>query len=314
MSKPLIDGHNRVIDYLRISVNHECNYRCIYCDKEGYKTAGGSPALSPGDVESVVRLFNEIGGIKKVKITGGEPLIHPGIIEIIKRIASIPTIEDVSMTTNGYLLKRMAKDLREAGLNRVNVGLCSLNPETFKQVTGIDGLARVLDGIDDAITQGLGPIKINFVLLKGMNEGELNDVLEFCKEKGVGLQLIELHEIDGIQPEDCHFIENHYVDAEIALESITIPVDRIEYRGMQHRKLIFYENGAMIEMIKMQPDFCKRCSKLRITADGFIKPCLMRADEKVDLLKLIKEGKPRDILKLAIEKALMMRKPYMVES
>nr|MDO8116189.1 GTP 3',8-cyclase MoaA [Candidatus Sigynarchaeota archaeon] len=308
----LVDKFNRRIDYLRLSVNRNCNFACSYCDKEGYATSRNDVFLNPDDASAIVRIFNSIGNIKKVKITGGEPLLHPEIIEVVHALSSIPTVEEISLTTNGYLLPSMARALKRAGLARVNVSLCSLDKETFKKITGVDGIDRVIAGIDAAFECGLVPLKVNFVLLRGYNDHELESMIEFCGRKKIRLQIIELHEIDGIHEAQKVFFENHFMDVNGALEKVTIPVERVEYRHMQHRKIIFFTNGASVETVKVTPAFCEGCNKIRVTAAGMIKPCLMQASEPFDLLDLIRKERPMNEMKDLISNAISSRKPYMM--
>jgi len=305
------DSYNRTVDYLRISINRGCTHRCIYCDKEGYLSHESDQVLSAQDVGAIVRVFNETGGIRKVKITGGEPLLHPDVVGVVKAISSIPMIEDVSMTTNGYLLPGMAAALKAAGLDRLNISLCSIDKKRYKKVTGVDGLARVLEGIDEAIVAGLVPVKINFVLMKGINDTELDSLLEYCGKKGLRLQLIELHEIEAIHAERRAFFEAHHLDVEAAVQAIKTPVDHVEYRNLQHRKLVFFTNGASIEIIKVTPEFCANCTKLRITAEGKIKPCLMKSGSNFDLLTMLHEGRSMADIKALISDAVQERKPFM---
>ncbi len=306
----LLDSYNRPVDYLRLSINRECNYACIYCDKEGYLTSGPRQALSPEEAASVVRAFNEIGDIKKVKITGGEPLLHPDVTSIVRAISSIPTIKEVSMTTNGFNLVRLAAPLKDAGLARVNISLCSIDKSTYKRITGVDGLDKVLEGVDAAIVAGLVPIKINFVLMKGINDGELDALLDFCGNKGLRLQLIELHEVDAVHEKRRAFFEKHHTNVDTALDHISVPIDHVEFRNLQHRKLVFYKNGASIEVIKPSAEFCANCTKIRVTAEGKIKPCLMKTGTNFDLLSMLREGRPADEIKALVLEAIQARAPY----
>jgi cyclic pyranopterin phosphate synthase len=307
----LLDTYNRPVDYLRLSINRECNYACIYCDKEGYITSDRGQNLSPDAAASIVRAFNEIGDIRKVKITGGEPLLHPDVVGVVKAISNIPTIGEVSMTTNGFQLARLAAPLKAAGLARVNISLCSVNKGTYKRVTGVDALAKVLEGIDAAIAASLVPIKINFVLMKGINDGELDALLELCGLKGLRLQLIELHEVDAVHAKRRAFFEKHHVDVETAMNSISATVDHVEFRNLQHRKLVFFKNGASIEMIKPSAEFCANCTKIRVTSDGKIKPCLMKAGTTFDLLTMLREGRPASEVRALVLDAVKARAPYM---
>ena len=307
----LVDNYNRPVDYLRISINRKCNYSCGYCDKEGYLTQGPDTVLSPDDVSAIISIFNDFHEIKKVKITGGEPLLHPQLEKVIQRIASFNSIQDISLTTNGYHLKSKGADLKTSGLDRVNISLCSLNPATFRKITGIDGLDRVLAGIDEAINVGLTPLKINFVLLKGFNERELESMLEYCATRDIRLQLIELHEIEDIHAKTHSYFASHHVDAEDVLKQVHLPIEKVEYRDMQNRKIIYFQNESSVETVKMTPSFCNNCTKLRITADGRIKPCMMKSGNELDLLGAINQGYTRQELRSLILKAVKARVPYM---
>ncbi len=307
----LLDTYNRPVDYLRLSINKECNYACIYCDKEGNVAHGNGHVLTPGEVASIVRAFNEIGDIRKVKITGGEPLLHPDVVGVVKAISSIPTINDVSMTTNGFHLARLAAALKAAGLARVNISLCSIREGTYKKITGIDGLGRVLDGIDAAIAAGLVPIKVNFVIMRGINDGELDAMLDFCGNKGVRLQLIELHDVPDVHAKEWSFYKEHHLDVEDTMKGISMPIDHVEFRNLQHRKLVFFKNGASIEMIKPSPEFCANCTKIRVSSEGKIKPCLMKAGTSFDLLSKIREGRPPAEVRALVLEAVQARAPYL---
>ncbi|MEX2726386.1 MAG: GTP 3',8-cyclase MoaA [Candidatus Sigynarchaeum springense] len=308
----LRDDYNRPVNYLRLSINRDCNYNCIYCDKEGNVTPVDGHMLSAAEIASIVQAFNEIGDIKKVKITGGEPLVHPDVIGVVKAISSIPTINEISMTTNGFYLARLAIALKAAGLNRVNISLCSLRDSTYKMITRVDGLSNVLEGIDAAITAGLVPVKINYVIMKGINDGELDAMLDFCGNKGLRLQIIELHEIPDTNPEKRAFYEKHHLDVESTLKRISKPVDHVEFRNLQHRKLVFFTNGASIEVIKPSAEFCAHCTKIRVTAEGKIKPCLMKAGTSFDLITKIREKRPGSEVRALVLKAIQARAPYMI--
>ncbi|MBN2149970.1 MAG: GTP 3',8-cyclase MoaA [Candidatus Lokiarchaeota archaeon] len=307
----LIDAYDRPVDYLRLSINRDCNYACVYCDKEGNPAPGGEHVLAPGEAAAIVRAFNEIGGIKKVKITGGEPLLHPDVVGVVHAISGITTIREVSMTTNGFHLARLAGPLKAAGLARVNVSLCSIQKGRYERITGVDGLGMVLGGIDAAVATGLVPVKINYVIMRGINDGELDAMLDFCGKRGLRLQLIELHEVPDANEEDKAFFERHHLDVETAMRGIETPVDRVEFRDLQHRKLVFFENGASIEVVKPSVEFCASCTKIRVTHEGKIKPCLMKAGTSFDLLSKIREGRPAEEIRAVVLDAVRARAPYM---
>lgn len=186
----MFDRYNRHINYLRISVTDRCNFRCVYC-----MPAGGVPLkkhediLSFDEIANVVR-FGAKHGIRKIRITGGEPLVRKDLPKLIRMITEIGGVEDIGMTTNGVLLHQFAKELKEAGLNRVNISLDTLDPEKFKKITRLGNLDDVLRGIDAAIAADLQPIKINFVRIPGENETDEKAVKVFCEEKGLKLRFI----------------------------------------------------------------------------------------------------------------------------
>ncbi|MEM3063418.1 MAG: GTP 3',8-cyclase MoaA, partial [Nitrososphaerota archaeon] len=187
----LIDNFGRPVRSLRISITQKCNYNCIYCHMEGINY-NISNEMTPKEIEKVSRILVKFD-IKKVKITGGEPLLRKDIIEIIEAFKK-SGMEEISMSTNGSLLKELAKPLRKAGLNRVNISLPSLKKEVYEYITGGGKIENALEGIDAAIEAKLTPIKINTVLLKGINENEFYDFINFSKDKKLILQLIELVE------------------------------------------------------------------------------------------------------------------------
>ena len=257
------DKFGRDIDCLRISVTQKCNLNCTYCHHEGEINPG--PELSPIEIKKIVEVFSELG-IRKVKITGGEPLIRTDILEIIKNISSIEGIEEVSMTSNGLLLEDLAADLKKAGLSRINIGCDSMTSVLPKNIQKIKkGLAAVLDA-------GLDPVKINMVVLKGINEGEINKMIDFAKDNHVILQLIELIDVNK------SYYQKHY----FPLDSVELELEKKAFqvlaRKMQARKQYFLD-GVVVEIVRPRKEgFCLKCPKIRLTSDGRIKPCLMRQD------------------------------------
>ncbi|AGK62223.1 cyclic pyranopterin monophosphate synthase subunit MoaA [Archaeoglobus sulfaticallidus PM70-1] len=295
----LIDRFNRKITNLRISVTDACNLNCFYCHKEGYCVKGSSPdVLSVEDIAEITKAFYELG-IKKVKITGGEPLLRKDILDII---SVMPDFEEISMTTNGTLLDKYAYELKDAGLNRVNISLDSLNPETYKKITGGE-LERVLSGLESAVNAGLTPVKLNMVVMKEVNEDEIDDMLEFTSKYNeddvrVILQIIELLKL----PE----LEDYYMDISSIEERIAKKAINFRIRSMQKRKQ-YHLGSSVVEFVKPvdNTEFCYNCNRIRITKDGKIKPCLMRNDNLVDV-----RGLKGYALKEKIFQAVNMREPY----
>ncbi len=186
----MLDRFNREINYLRISVTDRCNLRCVYCmPSEGVILKRHDEILTFEEILQVVKIGVDLG-ISKVRITGGEPLVRKGIIPFFEQLTKIPGIRDVGLTTNGVLLPLMARDLKNAGLKRINISLDTLNPEKYKAITRIGDIKNVLNGIEEAIKVGFNPIKINFVRIPGENEEDEQNVIEFCKKKGLQLRFI----------------------------------------------------------------------------------------------------------------------------
>ncbi len=293
----LIDRFNREITNLRISVTDKCNLRCFYCHKEGFLSKK-CDELTPGEIARIAQAFKDLG-IKKVKITGGEPLVRRDIVEII---AEMPEFDEISMTTNGTLLERYAKDLKESGLNRVNISLDSLNPEKYRNLSK-GKLEDVLKGLESAVEAKLTPVKLNMVVMKGINEDEVDDMIRFISEYNkeglnVILQIIELLKLPGL--------ESYWFDIGIIERKISAIAKGVRVRKMQKRKQYLLDEGA-VEFVRPMDntEFCYNCNRIRVTCDGKVKPCLLRSDNLVDVRGL--EGEE---LKQKILKAVSLREPY----
>jgi cyclic pyranopterin phosphate synthase len=288
----LTDSYNRPVTNLRISLTPRCNLSCIYCHAEGER----SPAdpMSIDEIREILRVADKFG-IRHVKFTGGEPLLRPDLTDII---ASVPASMESSITTNGVLLEGLAEDLRRAGLTRLNVSLDSLNRETYKRITGSDRLSDVLAGIDAALAAGLRPIKLNMVVLSGINEAEVEDFFAFVRgRRDLVLQLIELMHFSG-----C----SEHGDLAVLERDLERRSKTIMTRRMHHRKK-YCLDGAEVEVVRPlhNTEFCAYCNRLRVTSDGKLKPCLLRADNHID----IRGRKGEDLEALFIE-AVGKREPF----
>jgi len=301
----LKDSFGRPVENLRISVTQRCNFKCFYCHHEGEDYASGNEML-PEEIERIVRVAASLG-IYGIKLTGGEPLIRSDIVEIVQRISHIPGIKDTSMTTNGYLLAEHAKHLKEAGLRRVNVSLDTLNPEKFKAITGTSFHEKVINGIIEALRVGLSPVKVNMVLLKDINDDEVNDMIRFAEENGLILQIIELERAG-----EDDFYKRYHASLDHVERELEDKAHRIIVRRMHHRRKYILDNGAEIEIVKPMhnSEFCLHCNRIRLTSDGKLKPCLFRNDNLVDLLSPIRNGANDEYLKSLFIEAVKRRKPY----
>lgn len=276
------DTFGRPITSLRISVTDRCNLSCTYCHREGLSSRP-EKAMSAAEIGKIVGIAKEFG-VRKVKLTGGEPLLRQDIVEIVKEIA-MPGIEDISMTTNGVSLAGLARDLAEAGLTRINISLDTLNQETFHRVTGNGHLPDVLEGVDAAIAAGLKPVKLNMVLLAGVNDGELGELMAFASGRGAILQLIELLDLNG------HDFRSHHKGLEDIERELEGRALEVRTRSMQaRRKYVLPEGEVEVVRPMHNSEFCAHCTRLRLTPDGQLKPCLMRGDNLVDVISPVRKG------------------------
>lgn len=263
----MIDTAFPVVSHLRISVTQQCDMDCFYCHHEGQTHAHQEISLET--VRSIARDSGDLG-IRFVKITGGEPLLRKDIFSIIEAFAEIPAIEEISMTSNGLLLEKMANGLKQAGLSRINIGCDTIfSPFLSKRFD------QVLPGIEAAFRAGLNPVKLNMVILKGINDKEIPLMIDYARQYHFILQLIELIP-NGDPSLDQYFLP--VSEIEKTLEKLA---DKIVVRELQSRKQ-YTINGAIVEAVgPSKHDFCGHCLKIRITSDGFVKPCLRRSDNLV---------------------------------
>ena len=305
----MIDKSNREIKHIRLSVTTECNYDCIYCDKEGIEPT--KDLLTIDEIERIARVLAQILKVKRIKVTGGEPLCRKNIVQIVKRIHDLHLYDDISITTNGFRLHKLAQQLLDAGLNRLNVSLCSLNPSTYQKITGSDSLNQVLKGIYTAKEVGLYPIKLNYVILKGLNDGEFEDFINFCSQNGLVLQLIELHETVSSKPEQKAFYQKYYFNIKPILEYLnSIAKQVITREEMQNRKIYVLPNNAVVETITPSHEFCMGCTKLRIGCDGNLFGCLYRSDLGENLKTILNNHDSLDEYENVVKTVVSSREPY----
>ncbi|MGQ4875016.1 MAG: GTP 3',8-cyclase MoaA [Promethearchaeia archaeon] len=303
------DKFNREIKHIRFSITADCNYNCIYCDREGFipKTS----ELTLDEIVKLCKILAEILGVTRIKFTGGEPLCRPDVVDIIRGVYNLNLYKDISLTTNGYYLLEKAEELYNAGLNRINVSLASLNPNIYKKIYGHNGLEKVLKGLKKAKEIGFNPIKLNFVIMKDLNEKELNDMINFCADKGYILQLIELHRVSKEINGNNGFYEKYHLDVIPILEEFEKRAVKIKIRGnMQNRRVYYMPEGAIIETIVPGPDFCKGCTKLRVGCDGNLFGCLYRSDLGKNVKKILKNHYSMSKYEEIVKKVVESREPY----
>ena len=304
----LYDRFGRPVTNLRISLTQECNFRCFFCHREGQRFLAKNE-MTPEEIERLVRIASRLG-IRKVKLTGGEPTVREDIIEIVRRIK--PYVKDLSMTTNGSRLKELAEPLAKAGLDRVNVSLHSLKPEVYKKITGVDMLETVLEGIEEAVKY-LSPVKLNMTVMKGLNDGEIWNMIDFSAKTGAVLQLIEL-EAPREMTETAFFRKYFYplrpVERELEKRAV-----EIRERRMHRRRKYFIPTDygiAEVEVVRAMHNtvFCANCTRLRVTSDGKFKTCLLRNDDLIDFLTAMRNGASDAELVDIFRKAVLKREPY----
>ena len=300
------DGHGRTIDYLRISLTDRCNFRCVYCmPEEGVQQLSHFDILRIEEVEQAVRVAAGIG-IKSVRLTGGEPTVRKGVVELVRNIAAMPEIKNVSMTTNGVLLPRMADDLKAAGLSRVNISLDTLDAEKFHKITRCGSLDAALAGIDAALRVGFNPVKINAVALRSLSDGFL-DFAKLSIDRPLHVRFIEhmpigdVSDVDGISwgkdgvisCKEVFDIVNEGARAEGIGE--LVPAGEEKPLGWGPAEY-FHFPGALGTVGFISPlsrHFCSSCNRLRLTADGKLRPCLF-SDTEYDLRSVLREGTEED--------------------
>jgi cyclic pyranopterin phosphate synthase len=305
----LNDNCGRPLLNLRIAVTPRCNLRCDYCHKEGEVSSCSKGTAEEMTVDEIVRIAKIAVslGISRIKLTGGEPLMRKDICDIIKGIAAIPDLKDLSMTTNGAMLGFMAKKLRACGLKRVNISLPTLNAEAYMKLT--EGkLENVLDGVKAAVAAGFCPVKLNMVILKGINVDAVQEMMDFARQTGTVLQLIEL---DPINVNDAYYAMYHKFlnEQEEMLKQKALTV---ETRHFMHNRRIYRLPDVTVEVVHPTEngEFCAHCTRLRVTSDGKLKPCLMRNDNLVDILTPMRHGASNDELKELFIRANRIREPY----
>jgi len=308
MRKPILDNYGRPTTKLRITLTHKCNYKCIYCHMEGEETKE-EVEMTPEEIERLVSIAVQLG-ISKIKLTGGEPLLREDLSEIIRRISKIKGIEDIAITTNGSLLKKLAAELAEAGLMRLNVNLPTIDPNTYRRITCVDRRPEeIIEGILKCKNAGISPIKVNMVILKGINDNEISKMMKFTRENGLILQLIELEKV-GIDEKIYrkYYFKLDEIERELEKKAVKI----IIRRDMQNRRRFRLADGTEVEIVRPYENgsFCQACTRIRLTADGKLKPCLMRNDNLVDILTPLRLGAEDTELKKIFIEAIKRREPY----
>ncbi|HEY5257689.1 MAG TPA: GTP 3',8-cyclase MoaA [Candidatus Baltobacteraceae bacterium] len=290
LAPPMADAFSRPITYLRVSVTDKCNLRCVYCMPEGgLEWLKRDRILSYGEIVAIVRAAATVG-IRSIRLTGGEPLLRPRLHELVRAIAAIPGIDDLSLSTNALLLADRIDDLAAAGLQRVNVSLDTLRPDRFETIARRPGLDAVLAGIDAAIARGLTPVKINVVVMRGQNDDELAAFADLAYRLPVAVRFIEVmpvHENLGMQADT-------YISADEILERLRADTTLAPVPGPRGNGPARYfaapgARGSVGVISPLSHDYCERCNRVRLTADGRLRLCLF-GDHDVDLQTPLRAG------------------------
>lgn len=302
------DQYGRELVDLRVSLTDRCNLRCVYCmPAEGITFRPPGELLQDEEILLLIRIAAELG-VRKVRLTGGEPTVRPGIVDLVSGIRAIPGIRDIAITTNGILLEHLAEPLAKAGLNRVNVSLDTLDPEKFRRITRGGSLQRVLAGIEAASHSGLEPIKLNAVVVRGFNDDDVVDLAALTLDHPWEVRFIEAMPFGSV----ADFVEAGVVKSEevrARIEERFGPLEPVDLSGETPART-YRIPGAQGEVGFISPvtqPFCSKCGRLRLTADGKLRLCLLRDDEE-DLLTPLRRGASYEEMK-AIFAAAAYRRP-----
>jgi len=302
----LVDKYDRRIDYLRISITDRCNLRCYYCmPPEGVELIESSEILSCEEIVKLVRIAVELG-ISKFRITGGEPLVRKGVITLIKGLKALAGVKDLALTTNGTLLSQFGEKLTTAGLDRLNISLDTLQPKKFNEITRFNQLQQVLVGIKEAVELGLDPVKINAVIMKGINDDEVFDFIELTREYPLHVRFIEFMPSGSKEAEQRRFyLGTDKLRELIQTKEQLVPVAEVQGNGPAS---YYRVNGALGTIGFISPisnHFCHHCNRLRLTATGGLRPCLS-SDQEVNLKKILRaegsEAELKQAFSLAVSK------------
>lgn len=301
-----------IVDYLRISLIDRCNFRCQYCMPEGMELDYILRQELLTNQELLI-LLQEVFipvGFRKFRLTGGEPLLRPGVVDLVKAIATLPQTQDLAMTTNAYLLSGMAQDLYEAGLRRINISLDSLDPETFDKIIGNRGRSRwqqTWEGIQAAYRVGFDPLKLNVVVIPGVNEQEVLDLAALTIDRRWHVRFIEFMPIGNAQL----FGERAWVSSEELRQRIRdafgLMESNVRGNGPADVFQIPQAKGTLGFISQMSECFCDRCNRMRLSADGWLRPCLLNESGQLDLKTALRQGVDLADLRAQVSNLLMIK-------
>lgn len=303
MSRILVDGQNRIVEYLRVSVTDRCDMKCAYCmPAKGADIAPSCEIMQFRDFLTIIEIFAELG-IRKVRLTGGEPLVRKNIVEFIRQVNHIPGIQQIALTTNGSTLVKKAAALRDAGVKRINISLDSLKRDRFHTITGRDGLQQVLDGIHAAGEVGFESVKVNMVVIGGVNDDEIEEFAEMSRTMNAQIRFIEFMPATPSVWREEKFVPVTVIKNRVSQLGELIPSVRPKWGGPAE---VYRFAGAMGEVgfiAAVSRHFCGDCNRLRLTSTGKLLTCLF-GKEDLDLKALLVQGASREDIAGAIMTAL----------
>lgn len=306
---PLIDAHDRRLNYLRVSITDRCNLRCLYCVPDGRL-----PKLTHDDIltyEELRRLIT-IGttlGITKVRVTGGEPLVRKGVYEFLESLSAMPTLSDLSLTTNGVILAPNLERIKQAGIQRINISLDTLQKKRYREITGYDQFDRVWAGLEKALKMGFHPIKINVVVLRGINDDELLDMGRLTLKFPFHVRFIEYMPIGNARMDPKANLLTSELKERLSALGKLHPVGRQANDGPAQRYRFEDAPGELGFISSVSHHFCDRCNRLRITASGQLRVCLL-SDHQTDLRAPLREGASDEELAHIIREAVRHKKAH----
>lgn len=305
--KSLTNPLGGTIDYLRVSITDRCNLRCIYCmPSEGLIPSPHESILTYEEICSLVQAGVK-WGIRKVRITGGEPLVRRDVIEFITSLGQIDGLEEITLTTNGVCLSDFAADLKKAGVKRINISLDTLDREKFKKITRRDNLDSVLKGIDTVLSLGFEPVKINVVAMKGLNDDEIAEFGKLTLDRPLHVRFIEFMALGGLaQEQNGYFLPAEDVKKRLETVDTLHPVNPIKGNGPARYFSYPKALGTLGLISPMSNGFCETCNRLRVTADGKLRPCLL-TDVEIDAKSVLRSGTGDEAAEDLFRKAVALK-------
>lgn len=304
----LVDSFQRTVSYLRVSVTDRCNLRCRYCMTSKPHWLPKGQILTLEEIHRMVRIAVALG-MTKIRLTGGEPLYRKGILHLIERVARIEGLEDLALTTNGTLLAQKAAKLKQAGLHRVNISLDTTDADGYRRMTGLDLLQVVWRGIHAAAAAGLNPIKINTVVMRGCNDDQIELLADLARHHPFHIRFIEYMPM-GVNPNGSqrYFVPVGEIESRLRQMGRLIPIPHRNGDGPAARYRFEDAPGEIGLIGSMSTHFCSRCNRMRLTADGHLRPCLL-SDDQVDVITPLRQGASDADLQALFAQALARKGP-----